>query len=278
MINLLKGEVYKLIKSRAFYVSCLVAVISVIFIHGMLYTASRIQSGEMENGSAGVVVSKEEMQESSVPLLEEITTLDVLQQMYANFTVFFIAVFISIFVVGEYVNGVIKNVVGKGYARWKIFASKYIMSVLATAFLMLLMTVVAVIIGSFVRKGQVAGGAAFAEILKYVGIQLLICIAYCGVVVTISELCRSMGAGIAVNFAIATFSVVIVIAFDHLVQLILPQSDFKVSSYWLVSLMSECPIKDMGVDFVLHAVIVSVVWIIITAGTGIFHFKKADVK
>lgn len=278
MINLLKGEVYKLLKSRAFYVTCLVGIVSVIFLYGMLITASKIQNGEVENGSVGVVVSDEEMQGSSVPILEELTTLDILQQMYPNFTVFFIAVFISIFVIGEYTNGVIKNIVGKGYARWKIFISKYVMSVLAASFLMILTTVVTVIIGSIVGAGQAAGGVLFADILKYVGIQLLLCIAYCGVVVTVSELCRSLGAGIAVNFAIATFSVIVVIALDHLVQLILPQSDFRVSSYWLIGLMSECPVKDIGVEVVLHIVIVSVIWIIITAGIGIFHFKKSDVK
>lgn len=278
MFNLLKGEFYKLIKSRAFYVTCLVGIISVIFLYGMLLTASKIQSGEVENGSVGVVVSDEEMQESSVPVLEKLTTLDILQQMYSNFTVFFIAVFISIFVVGEYTNGVIKNIVGKGYARWKIFISKYVMSALAAAFFMILTTVVTVVIGYFVGAGQAADSVSFMELLNYVGIQLLICIAYCGVVATVSELCRSMGAGIAVNFAIATFSVIIVIALDDLVQLILPQSDFKISSYWLVSLMSECPIKDMKVESVLHIVAVSVIWIILTAGIGIFHFKKADVK
>lgn len=278
MFNLLKGEAYKLVKSRAFYVTCLIGVISVIFLYGMLITASKIQSGEMANGSAGVVVSDEEMQESSVPLLEELTTLDILQQMYPNFTVFFIAVFNSIFVIGEYANGMIKNIVGKGYARWKVFISKYVMSVLAASFLMILTTVVTMIIGYFVGTGQSAGGAPFMDILKYVGIQLLLCIAYCGVVVTVSELCRSMGAGIAVNFAIATFSVIVVIALDRLVQLILPQLDFKISSYWLIGLMSECPVKDISVEVVLHIVIVSVIWIIITAGIGIFHFKKADIK
>jgi len=278
MYNLLKGEFYKLIKSKAFYVSCLVSVISVIFIYGMLITASKIQNGEMENGSAGVVVSEEEMLESSVPLLEEITTLDVLQQMYVNFTVFIIAVFISIFVIGEYANGAIKNVVGKGYARWKIFISKYITSVMTAVFLMLLMTIVTMVVGCFVGSGHEAGGAFFKEVFKYVGIQLFICIAFCGVVVTVSELCRSLGAGIAVNFSIVTFSVLIVFALDHLVQLILPQSDFKISSYWLISLMSECPIRDMDAGFVLHALIVSAFWIMITVGGGILHFKKVDIK
>ncbi len=278
MFNLLKGECYKLIKSKAFYISCLVAVISVIFVYGMLITASKIQSGEMENGAAGVVVSEEEMQESSTPVLEKITSLDVLQQMYANFTVFIIAVFISIFVIGEYSNGVIKNVVGKGYARWKIFLSKYFFSIVTAVFFMILMTVVTVIVGCFVGEGQVAGGTFFMDLLRYAGIQLIICIAFCGVIVTVSELCRTLGAGIAINFAIATFSTVVAMGLDYLVQLILPRSDFKVSAYWCVSLMSDCPIKDMDVKFILHVLIVSAAWIVITAGAGIFHFNKADIK
>ncbi|MDE6608204.1 MAG: ABC transporter permease [Lachnospiraceae bacterium] len=278
MFNLLKGEFYKLFKSKALYVSCLVAVISVIFVYGMLIVASKIQSGEIDNGSAGVYVTGEEMGESGVSIMEEMTILDVLQQLFGNFGTFFIAVLVPILVVGEYTSGAIKNVVGKGYARWKIFASKYISSVIASILLMLLMVIVTVLCGYFVGKGQEINATFFLELFCFAGIQLCIGAALSGVVITIGELSRSLGVGIAISFGSVVFSTLITAGLDLLVHFVLPESDFKFSAYWLVDLIMECPLRNIETGFIVRALAVSAAWIVIAAGIGGFHFKKADIK
>lgn len=278
MFNLLRGEFYKLFKSKALYVFCLVSVISVVFVYGMLIVASKIQSGEISNGSAGVYVSGEKMNESGMPVMEEFTILDVLQQLYGNFITFFIAVLVPILVVGEYTSGAVKNVVGKGYARWKIFASKYIVSVTASVFLMILMAILTVFCGCFVGKGQEIGGTFFQELFCFVGIQLCIGTALSGVIIAISEFSRSLGAGIAISFSGVAFSSLITTGLDLLAHLVLPDSEFKFSAYWLVDLIMECPIRNIEPAFVVRALVVSGAWIVIAAGLGGFHFKKADIK
>lgn len=278
MFNLLNGDFYKLFKSKAFYISCIVAVASAAFIYVMLIIANKIQSGELENGTAGFIVVENENRESNVPELNEIGILDVLQQMFSNFGSFVVAVFAAVFVIGDYTNGAVKNVAGKGYARGKIFVSKYISTTSASVIMMVLMAAATVICGILVGKEQKIDGELLGQMCLYTGVQILIGAALCGVIVTISELCRTLGAGIAIGFAVAGFSQLITAAMDMAVQVVLPQSDFRFSAYWLLNLIMECPITDISKDFIMRAVGMSVIWSLIALGVGSLHFKKADIK
>lgn len=271
MINLLKGEFYKLFKSRAFYVSAAAAAAFVIFIYGMTFTVDEIRSGKIENGST-YVVSEE------VPILGQMSDLDVLQQLYANCNIFVIVIFASIFVIGEYANGTVKNVVGKGYARWKIFVSKFISVSVATVLFMLVTTAGSLIAGNIFLKNQTYNQAYFTDLFLYIGIQILISIGICSMSILIAEVSRTFGAGITINFVIATFSTMITAGLDLLVQLAVPDTKFTFSDYWLFDLVEKCPVKDISTEVPVRIILVGIVWLVFTAGLGALHFKKADIK
>lgn len=278
MINLLKGEFYKLFKSRAFYICAMVAVVSVIFMYGMLITADGIERGNIENGFGGVHVSDDSGLDSTEFLLEQMTSLEVLQQLYGSFGGFITVVFVSIFVVGEYTNGAVKNVVGKGYTRGKIFAAKYISTSAATVLLLLVMTVVSTLCGSVILTDQTFDSAFLKDMFQFVGIQFLLGTGLSGVGILIAELCRTLGAGITISIGIVTFSTMVTGALDLLVRLAMPDTKFSFADYWLLDLMEKCPLKDIGTDFAVRAVFVGIVWLVFTAGLGALHFKKADIK
>ena len=61
------------------------------------------------------------------------------------------AVFAAIFVIGEYINGAAKNIVGKGYARWQIFLAKYIVVMASAVLQLLVLSAVAIICGAVVE-------------------------------------------------------------------------------------------------------------------------------
>lgn len=278
MINLLKGEFYKLFKSRAFYICAVVAVVSVIFVYGMLITADGIEKGKIENGTVGVHVYEDSRQDDAVSLLEQMTSLDVLQQLYGSFGGFITVVFVSIFVVGEYTNGAVKNVVGKGYTRGKIFAAKYISTSAATALLQLVITVVSILCGSVILTDQTFDSAFLKDMFQFVGIQFLLGTGLSGVGILIAELCRTLGAGITISIGIVTFSTMVTGALDLLVRLAMPDTKFSFADYWLLDLMEKCPLKDIGTDFAVRTVFVGIAWLVFTAGFGALHFKKADIK
>ena len=286
MMNLFRGEFYKLYKSKAFYVCCLVMACSIIFIYGMLFVADSIQRGEIANGSGGIYVGVSDsnggMQQKSVPVLEEIGILDMLQQMFGNFGCFTVAIFACIFVIGEYGNGTVKNIVGKGYARWQVFLAKYISTMAAGAILMVVMVFFTIIIGGIVQHitgiPQDWSGAFWKELLCYAGIELLLGMAITGIIITISEICRNLAAGISISIGLLGFSTLITGGVDLIVKWLLPQADIRIADYWPVDLMTDCPLREIGGQFAMHALLVGIVWGVLMAGAGILHFRRADIK
>lgn len=284
MINLLRGEFYKLFKSRSFYICALVGAGIVILMCGMLFFADAIQKGEVKNGTVGIYVDSSAVNEgeASAPLLKEITILDMVRQVFGNFGYLVAAIFVSIFVIMEYGNGAIKNVVGKGYGRWQIFAAKYISSVIGGVILlifMILLTLIGgVIIQSLTGEVQELNSRFLRELFVYSGIQLILGTALIGLIVSVSEICRNLAAGISISVGITGVSTLISGALDLMIKVILPQSQFKATDYWLIDLTANCPVRGIDTKFAFHAVIVAIGWIIISAGSGVVHFRKADIK
>lgn len=281
-MNLLRGEFYKLFKGKAFYICCLVAVLSVVFIYGTLFFADAVERDLADGNAAVVSTAEENMQSENRPVLEEITIIDVLQQMFGNFGSFITVIFAAIFVVGEYGNGAVKNVVGKGYKRWQIFGAKYLATTAAGLILLALMAVLTVASGCFFQK--MAGvawewnGTVVRELFVYSGIQLLLGAAVTGMSAAIGEMCRHLGAGIAISFGIVAFSTLITSGLDVLIRFILPASKFRIADYWIMDLIMDCPLRDIDGLFLAHAAVIGIFWIVLTFGAGVWHFKKADIK
>ena len=54
--------------------------------------------------------------------------------------------------------------------------------------------------------------------------------------------------------------------------------DFAPSNYWILDLLTNCPVTDFETEFMVRGVIVSLVWFVIAVVIGVVHFQKADVK
>ena len=266
MFNLLSGEFYKCRKSRSFVVCCLVVIVFVMFIYGCLWMAERIQKGEMNNGTAAVVVEVDETQ--------EVQFVDIAQILFGVVGCVVTAVFVSIFVIGEYTNGAIKNVVGKGKPRSRIFLAKYIMSVLASVAI-LFAGVVATLIGGLIFLGTDSFNAEMIKNLcQYSVVQFLLGAALAGIVVSIGEMSRSLGVGIAVSVGVLTMSDLLFMGID----LLFHKVDFTPSNYWIMNLSSQCPVNGVGSDFLGKVIISVIFWMAVSIAIGMLHFKKADVK
>lgn len=76
------------------------------------------ENENLANGTMGLIVTEDSMsslEESVGNIFDEVGIIDVLLQIYGTgFSAIATSVFICIFVLGEYGNGAIKNVVGKG--------------------------------------------------------------------------------------------------------------------------------------------------------------------
>ncbi|MBQ4529249.1 MAG: ABC transporter permease subunit [Lachnospiraceae bacterium] len=275
MINLLRGEVYKLRKSKCLYICCIALVAVVMLFYGMLMLADKIQQGELANGTYGVVV-EETSQETMPDFWSGQSILEIIQMMFGSFGSIIITVFVAIFAYGEYANGAIKNIVGKGHNRGKIFGVKYISTIISAILMMVLMTVATLFLGILFIGPEKVSYEVCKNLCYYAGIQLLLGAAFAGIVTVISQLCRNLGAGISISICMLTFSSLITAGLDAVLYYF--KLEVKVSDYWIVDLISNCPSTDIDSSFAIRATVSAIIWIVAALGIGTLHFQKADVK
>ena len=274
MMSLLSAEGYKLIRSKSFYI-CIAVVIGVVaLLYGMLDLADRIDRGEFENGTAGVVVS-EQAEEGGTSTWEEISLMEIVGQIFSgDFLPCVLAVFVSIFVIGEYASGMMKNVAGKGRERWKIFLSKLIVTELAVIPIVLI-GLAATLLGGLVFKGSSSfTGDFWKNLTVFVGLQLLLEMAFAAVCMLTSDLVRNYAAGISLGIGIAAFPVILM---EGLVDRLFYNSGFTPSAYWVVTRSIHCPYEGFTAGYIMETIFVAGGWLLLAAGLGIWHFSRADI-
>lgn len=273
MLNLLNAEWFKLRKSKAF-LACLVSVvISVIFTYGMLSMVNEIQTGGMQNGTGGVVVTAD-ADFGTGSIWDSLEIIEIYQQIVVSFISMISVIFSAIFVIGEFGHGGIKNLVGKGYSRGQVFLAKYAISVFGTAIMTIVSATLTFAIGCFFMGTDTLNGTLIGEYVIFTLLQMGLLIALNSLVVTLSEISRNLGAGISIGIGIVGFSQLISSALD----LMFRDFNFKASDYWILDLMGNCPLADFGAEIVWNIVFVVVLWSGIAIVGGMLHFGKADIK
>lgn len=277
MSNLFRSELYKWRKCKAFYICLLSAVGCVIVIWLSFLLADQVERGNIENGTMGITVTQQVPDaEEGTGILDEIQIMEFIQLFLgAGFSTLFMAIFISIWVIGEYTHGAVKNTIGKGYSRSSIFLTKYISSVLSALVLDLGILIVAVLIGVAVLGMERIGETFVRDCLAYAGVQLILGVAFSGIIAAVSEFARSMAAGITISMILAIFSSTLADGLDLIFKVV--NIDFKVSNYWIANVIENCPIEGINMDVVGRAIYVTVMWTAISLFAGMVHFREADV-
>lgn len=279
MSNLLSAELYKLSKGKSLFLGLLVVAGLVLLLYISLLMVDRIKSGEMGNGTGGVIVfeSSETMtgELGAESMMQEVGIAGVLQQIFSgHFSGLILAVIVSIFVVKEYGTGAIKNLVGKGYSRSTIFLSKLLSTILLTIFFHLAAATISILIGIPFLGEEGLSMTNWMDVALYIGLQLLFEITAAGVFVLIGELTRNLAAAIAVCIGVLLFST----SLTALLDLLCHRIGFQPTNYWFLDLMSNCPLSEFEAEFVGRSVIVSMVWFVLAAVLGVIHFQRTDVK
>ncbi len=275
MFNLLRGELFKLKKGKNIWVCLIIIVVFVLllyFILNMVDNMKQIESTKTNisnNLSVGVTVP-----EGISSVWNEFGIIDVTQQVLGGIGAILTAVFACIFVIGEFNNGSIKNIVGKGYARWKVFAAKYIATVVVAACMLLFMVIVTFIFGVIIVGTGNINASNLYDLSVYAGIEIILGASLTGIMVVVSECTRNLGAGITISMGIIMFSSLLTSGLDLLCHSL----QFKPSDYWLMDLIGNCPATGIESEFVVRAVIMSFVWIALSMTLGMVHFQKADIK
>ncbi|MCI9447395.1 MAG: ABC transporter permease subunit [Lachnospiraceae bacterium] len=279
MSNLLNAEFYKLRKSRGIYIGVLASAALVLMIYGSLVMVDKINQGVLENGTGGIVVSPvaSSAEDGSAPesMLKQVGVIGVLQQMFGgHFVGIIAAILVSIFVIREFSSGMIKNLVGKGYPRPAIFLAKMISAIVLVLVFEVAVAAVSILLGIPFLRWEEFSATPWEDVAVYVGLQLLFGAVIAAIFVLAGELTRNLAAGISVSIGVLLFSTTLTAGLD----LIFHGIARKPSEYWVLDLVSVCPLTDVPSEFIRRSVLVSAAWFVITLALGILHFRKADVK
>lgn len=279
MFNLLSAEFYKLRKSKAIYIGILVAAALVLLLYGSLVMIDKINQGEVANGTAGVTVSQVGggmgTDGASQSMMQEIGVIGVLLQMFGgHFVGIIAAVLVSIFVIREFSTGTIKNLVGKGYSRSTIFFAKMIPVIVLMLVFETVVAAVTICMGIPFMGWELFSATVWEDVVVYVGLQLMFGAVIAIIYMLVGELTRNLAAGISVSIGVLLFSTTLTAGLD----LVFHGMEVKPSEYWILDLVSSCPVADFPAEFMVRGVLVSIVWFLIATVLGILHFRKADVK
>lgn len=290
MAGLLGAEGYKLRKSKAFYVCMAVMATTVVLIYGMMCAMGvvRVAGAEVvvmsEGGSPapgamsesdGSAAMQEAAPDNAAPLPETLSLPELVQQLFSgDFMEVILTVFVSIFVVGEYGSGMMKNIVGKGKSRSMIFLAKCLMT-LAAEVLFILAGVAAMLLCGLVTLGGRAFDAGWSGMLAvYVGQQILLLAGLTAVFILIGEVCRNLAAAISVGIAVSALTPVILMGAD----LLCAKLPFTPSEYWIVNRSMALPLAGLTGSNIVKNVLIALFWLLAATAAGMYHFNRADVK
>ena len=279
MFNLLSAEFYKLRKSKGILLGLLAAALLVLLLYGSLVMIDKINQGELANGTNGVMVfhngEPAESDGTAESMMEQVGVIGVIQQMFGgHFVGMILAVLVSMFVIREFGSGAVKNLVGKGDPRAVIFLAKMLAVMVLTLIFQAAVLAITIGMGLPFMGQEMFSATVWKDAVIYAGFQLLFGTVIAMFFMLVGELARNLAAGIAVSIGVLMFSTTLTAGLD----LVFHGLNFQPSDYWVLDLMSDCPVKDFSSEFIVRGILVSIVWFFIAAVLGIVHFQKADVK
>lgn len=188
----------------------------------------------------------------------------------------FVVIFSALFVNAEHRTGFIKNIAGQVHHRGVLILSKVVSVAVFT--LILFLSIFAVVVLS---SQLFAGGVNSSELpglLNYLGMQVLLHIAFGSVIICIVTLFRSSAAGMTAGILLAVgFGSPVYTVADMLLHKIGVNGNFSISDYMLTTNIGQLVFKG-SLHTYMRPLIIAMVFIAATTAIGIYVFQKRDIK
>lgn len=266
MINLLHSELYKLRKSKSYKVAAVLSVLFVLFTYVLFGIMQNMGTGSGNPGTTEIVQK-----------LSGIGIMDIMKQMFANCNaIIFATIFMCIFVINDYSSGAIKNFVGKGYRREEVYLAKFFVTELGAVTLYLLVVVSVLVLGIAYFGPEQLTGAFWTDFGNYLTMQVLYLTGYTAINVFVCAMARNMASGVLISvLGIMMFSGPILSGLDYFLHFL--GVDFGISQYWIMSVISNCPVADIPSGFIVQSGIVAGGWLVAAMAGGMILFSKRDI-
>ena len=255
MINLLKGDFYKLKRSKSFYICTSICVGLIAFFAAYI----AIDYASFEKLKEQVYLST--FAWIYLPFNET--------SFLPTFMPIFQAIFITMFVTSEYTSGTIKDGVSLGYSRTKIYLSKLI-TVSVGSIIMMLAAIFSTGLAAILIFG-IYGSFSINDLLQLVrmaGISGLLFIGFAGIFLMVGTLVKNMGHSMAINICIVIFLGFIVSG----------AGDTVWGRIWLLMNFAPNAVPQPEIAGIKMAIAVALTYLTGCSCIGAFSFRKQDIK
>ena len=248
MNNLIKFEFRKLFKSKSFYI-CLLICIGLVLLSGLTIKIMAESSDVID------LPSKYSMLQGAVS--------------YGNITLIS-AIYTALFVCEDESSNTLKNIYAKGYTRGNVFVSKLIVSLLS----ILIFTFTCMIVAYFFGKTTWINSSICIDNLALdILAQVLLLIAYHSLFFIISFTNGKTGLSIALNIVGPILISMVLTMIDAFLKL----DNFKISSYWIDSLLSYLGQTTLTNQNILVAIVMGIIYFFVFITIGFILNKKKEI-
>ncbi len=262
MINLIKSDIYRLLRSKGIYITiAFLIILCVLQSFGMM-------------GSIGISSSSMEGLEETV---KEITgRMTPFTMMKSNDNLLYILLPIIIFISSvDFSSGTVKNVLANGISRTCYYLSKLILSLVFCSIIVvtsiLLPTVIVTILNGF---GGSLDLAFVGKVINVVSVQLILLYAATSIGVFFVFVTRSTAKvnALYIAFCLAPMSVIFIL-------ISISEKFSKLLDYEMVmNIRLSAYVNSLVQEDVLRMILVGISYIFLSTFIGLIVFKKCDIK
>lgn len=248
MKNLLKFEFHKLVRQKSFYI-CTVVMLALAFVSLLITKTWAENDPENARELSGGAMMLTAVSSSSFTLLS--------------------GIFIALFACNDYDGQTIKNVYARGFSKGKVYFAKLLATFAAVVSMFAVTLIFSCAAGNFLFGNESTSG-------NYVGLivgQLVLCLAYAAFVFAVSLVIKKTGASVA----LAVLGTSLVGTVLNLGDAILKSENFKLSSYWLDSFMTDLTSLATDTSRLTLCVVLSVVYAAAFVFAGYSIQKKQEI-
>lgn len=195
MFNLLRMDLYRMIRSKAVYI-CLVFLLATIFLcYGIVFLVGTSQGQELAP-RIGMGVLTEEYQDGN-NLLEGVTVIEMIRQSFMDGGCYSLVLGIvaALFVCSDFQSGFVKNIMTLHRKRWKYIGSKLMTIGIVNLFYLITCFGFGMVMNLLFHRMVPFG--PIKDLVFYLTWAWFVMTAFAALIIMICILTRSIGAGIA---------------------------------------------------------------------------------
>lgn len=268
MRELLRFEFHKLFRAKVLYICAGVMILLIVLFIGI----DKLTDMGLE--AVGLQLSEDEFSEEMFSIMgigfganNGMTRM--LSAMSNVYVMVLFGVFIAVYTCGDYGNGVIKNILTKGYSRTKVFFAKYIVTLSASLCYGLIAFLTGFVTGSaFWNIGNQWG----IQVIGLLALQLLAIAAYNAFFQFLAAALKKMGPAMALSIVIPIMLPLVI----TIVQL-LTQTDITLSRYWLAGCIDSVSKAGASAADTLTSGLVSAAYLLLCTLFGWLIARKREV-